>query len=62
MAVLVRTKRRILSELSRALDRRGIPHDRPDVRSVDQPAVRIALDVAIAATGDGEERSTALRR
>ncbi len=62
IAVLVRTKRRILSELSRALDRRGIAHDRPDARSIDQPAIRIVLDIVIAATGAGEERSAAVQR
>jgi superfamily I DNA/RNA helicase/RecB family exonuclease len=62
IAVLVRTKRRILNELSRALDRRGIPHDRPDVRSVDLPAVRVVLDVVIASTGPAPERAAALKR
>jgi superfamily I DNA/RNA helicase/CRISPR/Cas system-associated exonuclease Cas4 (RecB family) len=62
IAVLVRTKRRILNELSRALDRRGIPHDRPDVRSVDQPAVRVVLDLVIAASGPAPERGDALQR
>ncbi|MGH8875077.1 MAG: ATP-dependent helicase, partial [Acidimicrobiia bacterium] len=49
MTVLVRSKRRFLPELSRALDRRGIPHDPPDTRLVDQPAVRMVLDCALAA-------------
>ncbi len=49
MAVLVRTKRRLLRELSRALDRRSVPHDRPDMRLVDHPAVRAFFDLARAA-------------
>ena len=59
MAVLVRSKRRFLPELSRALDRRHIPHQRPDTRLADHRAVRPVLDLAeAAATGD----ATALRR
>jgi len=50
MAVLVRSKRRFLPELSRALDRRRIPHDPPDARLVDHPAVRPVLDLVAAAT------------
>lgn len=49
MAVLVRTKRRLLRELSRALEQRSIPHDRPDMRLADHPATRIFLDLARAA-------------
>ena len=49
MAVLVRTKRRLLKELSRALEQRSIPHDRPDMRLADHPATRIILDLARAA-------------
>ena len=49
MAVLVRTKRRLLKELSRALERRAIPHDRPDRRLVDHPAARMVFDLARAA-------------
>ena len=37
IAVLVRSKRELLKELSRALDRRNIPHDQPDTRLVDHP-------------------------
>lgn len=48
MAVLVRTKRRLLVELSRALERRSVPHDRPDVRLADHPAARIIFDLAQA--------------
>lgn len=49
MAVLVRSTRNLLPELSRALDRRHIDHDTPDVRLVDHPAVRLILDMALAA-------------
>lgn len=49
MAVLVRTKRRFLLELSRALEQRSIPHERPDRRLADHPATRVFLDLARAA-------------
>ncbi len=49
MAVLLRSKRRLLPELSRSLDRRRIRHDTPDIRLVDHPAVRVVLDTARAA-------------
>ena len=64
IAVFVRSKRRFLPELSRALDRRHIPHDRPDARLVDQPAVRFVIDCVIAATGSEgpAERDRAIRR
>ncbi len=62
MAVLVRSKRRFLPELSRALERRGIPHEEPDRRLVDHPAVRVVLDCVRAAAGTGAEQAAALRR
>lgn len=62
MAVLVRSKRRFLPELSRALERRRIPHERPDARLVDHRMIRPVLDLARAATGDGPDAATALRR
>ncbi len=63
MAVFVRSKRRFLPELSRALERRSIPHERPDSRLADQPAVRFVLDCVIAATDtDAAERERAVRR
>lgn len=64
IAVFVRSKRRFLPELSRALDRRHIPHERPDARLVDQPAVRFAFDCVMAATGSEgpAERDRAVRR
>ncbi|MEX1287408.1 MAG: ATP-dependent DNA helicase, partial [Acidimicrobiia bacterium] len=52
MAVLVRSTRRLLPDLSRALDRRGIAHDRPDARLVDHPAVRAIADLVDLATAD----------
>ena len=63
MAVLVRTKRRLLRELSRALERRSIPHDRPDIRLVDHPAARMIFDlVEAAATPDRGRAAAPLRR
>lgn len=49
IAILVRSTRNLLPELSRALDRRRIPHDTPDTRLVDHPAVQLLLDLALAA-------------
>ena len=64
MAVFVRSKRRFLGGLSRALTRRGVPHDLPDSRLSDQTAARFVLDLIAAATGhDGPaETSRAVRR
>ena len=62
MAVLLRSKWGLLPELSRALHRRRIPHDPPDARLVDHPAVRPVLDLAVAASRSEPERSQALRR
>ena len=50
IAVVVRSKRELLSELSRALGRRSVPHDPPDSRLVDHPAVRIVQDLVTLAT------------
>ena len=62
MAVFVRSKRRFLPELSRALEHRRIPHDLPDSRLADHPAVRLILDCVIAATAPEPEAGRALRR
>ena len=64
MAVLVRTKRALLPELSRALERRRIPHDQPDSRLVDHPAVQMVFDLVRAATGpaSSDETDRAVRR
>lgn len=72
IAVLVRSKRELLNELSRALARRDIPHDPPDTRLVDHPAVRLFHDLAIAAIhggalptvspSEGAEADRAMRR
>jgi superfamily I DNA/RNA helicase/RecB family exonuclease len=62
IAVFTRSKRRFLGPLSRALERRRIPHDRPGARLVEQPAVRFTLDVVIAATGTRAEANLAVRR
>lgn len=53
IAVLVRSKRELITELSRALDQRRIPHDQPDSRLVDHPAVRLFDDLAKVARGGG---------
>lgn len=53
IAVLVRSKKELLSELSRALDRRRLPHDPPDSRLVDHPAVRVIQDLVVVATRGG---------
>ena len=62
IAVLVRSKRRFLPELSRALERRSIPHERPDSRLVDHTAIRPILDLVRAATRTEPEATAALRR
>ncbi len=64
MGIFVRSKRRFLPELSRAFARRSIPHDHPDSRLADQPAVRFVADLVQAATGEGgaAETDRAVRR
>ncbi len=62
MAVLVRSKRRLLPELSRALERRGIAHEVPNARLSDHAAVRLILDCVVAATEAGGEQDRAMRR
>jgi superfamily I DNA/RNA helicase/RecB family exonuclease len=62
IAVLVRSKRRFLPELSRALERRSILHDLPDARLVDHPAIRLVFDVVLAAQPDGPDTDRAVRR
>ncbi|MGI9609048.1 MAG: ATP-dependent helicase [Acidimicrobiia bacterium] len=62
MAVFVRSKRRFLPGLSRALERRNIPHAQPDSRLSDHPAVRAVFDCVTAATGSEVEADRAIRR
>ncbi len=64
LAVFTRSKTRFLAPLSRSLDRRSIPHEQPDSRLVDQPAIRFILDTVAAATNaDGPvESDRAVRR
>ena len=72
IAVLVRSKKGLVNELSRALDRRGVPHDPPDSRLVDHPAVRMFADLVTVAEfggplldfpdGRGVEADRAMRR
>ncbi|HEX6219612.1 MAG TPA: ATP-dependent DNA helicase, partial [Acidimicrobiia bacterium] len=57
IAVVVRSKRELLSELSRALGRRSVPHDPPDSRLVDHPAVRVVQDVVTVATQTSDEET-----
>jgi superfamily I DNA/RNA helicase/RecB family exonuclease len=58
IAVLVRSKREALTELSRALDRRGIPHDPPQSRLIDHPAVQLVHDLVILAVTGGSLPTT----
>ncbi|MDX1468647.1 MAG: ATP-dependent DNA helicase [Acidimicrobiia bacterium] len=53
IAVLVRTKKELVSELSRALQRRGVPHDPPSTRLVDHPAARLIHDLVTVAMDGG---------
>ncbi len=64
IGVFVRSKRRLLADLSRALERRHVPHELPGSRLTDQPAVRFLLDLAVAASAcDGPMAAQqALRR
>lgn len=64
IGIFVRSKRRLIPDLSRALQRRRVPHDRPDARLVDEPAVRFVHDLVLAATGiaDNAETDRAIRR
>ncbi len=55
IAVLVRSTRHLLPELSRSLERRKIPHDAPDRRLVDHPAVQLVFDLALAAAGESPD-------
>jgi superfamily I DNA/RNA helicase/RecB family exonuclease len=58
IAVVVRSKRELIAELSRALDRRSIPHDPPESRLVDHPAVSVFHDLVVTAV-HGRETSSA---
>ena len=64
IGVFVRSKRRFLPDLSRALHRRRIPHDTPDSRLTDHPAVRFVMDAVTATTNDDnrDETARAVRR
>lgn len=58
VAVLARSKRELFNELSRALGRRGIPHDPPQARLVDHPAVRLFHDLVVVAQHGGSLPAT----
>jgi superfamily I DNA/RNA helicase len=60
IAVLVRSKRELISELSRALDRRSLPHDPPESRLVDHPAVTVIQDLVVATIHGGVDGTTPL--
>lgn len=64
MAVVVRSTRHLLPELSRALGRRQIPHDRSDSRLVDHPAIRLIVDLVTAAIAppDSSDNERAVTR
>ena len=53
IAVLVRSKRELINELSRSLERRNIPHDPPHSRLVDHAAIRLIADLVTVATKGG---------
>ncbi|MDH3462773.1 MAG: ATP-dependent helicase, partial [Acidimicrobiia bacterium] len=52
IAILVRSKQEMLNEMSRALTRRQIPHNRPDRRLIDHPAIRLVNDLVTIAIRD----------
>ncbi len=54
IGVLSRSSRTLMPELSRALERRRIPHNTSDRRMVDHPAVRIIFDLVEAAWTESE--------
>ncbi len=55
LAILVRSKREMLNEISRSLDRRQIPHNRPDRRLVDHPAIKLISDLVALAAHHGDD-------
>jgi superfamily I DNA/RNA helicase/RecB family exonuclease len=52
LAILVRSKQEMFNELSRALTRRSIPHERPDRRLIDHPAIQLIADLVTLAVDD----------
>ncbi len=64
IAVFTRSKSRFLTPLSRSLEVRGVPHEPPDERLIDQPAVRFIFDLAFAAgrSGNADAVDHAMRR
>lgn len=57
IAIIVRSKQEMLNELSRALDRRKVPHNRPDQRLVDHPAVKLVADLVTLSTETASNQS-----
>jgi superfamily I DNA/RNA helicase/RecB family exonuclease len=72
IAVLVRSKREMLNELSRALTRRSVPHDPPEKRLAEHAAVRSVQDLVTVArlggpitpdtSGEAADADRAMRR
>ncbi len=59
VAILVRSKQEMLNEMSRALSRRGISHDRPDRRLIDHPAIQAVADLVTLAVNDADRKDQA---
>jgi superfamily I DNA/RNA helicase/RecB family exonuclease len=57
LAILVRSKQEMFNELSRALTRRSIPHERPDRRLIDHPAIQLIADLVTLAVDDTDPTS-----
>ena len=57
VGVLSRSSRTLLPELSRALERRGIPHNTSDRRMVDHPAIRVIFDLVEVAWTEAATRT-----
>ena len=61
IAVFVRSATTFTQELTRALERRSVPHTFEESRLADEPIIRFALDIVVAATSV-DDPDTAIRR
>jgi superfamily I DNA/RNA helicase/CRISPR/Cas system-associated exonuclease Cas4 (RecB family) len=61
VAVFVRSATAFTEELTRALERRDLPHTFEESRLADEPIIRFVRDIVVAATSS-DDSSTALRR
>ncbi len=61
IAIFVRSATTFTEELTRALERRDIPHTFEESRLADEPIIRFARDIVVAATS-AEDSDAALRR